>query len=168
MISKDSLNKSSRQAGRGEDQAVGLGGVMFAELEAFAVEDGVPAVAAADGIEAAVQVPAAVGVGVKEFVLAFVGFEVVHADAGEADGHAAREQFAEQVFCGGEQFALVVGWFGEAHGLVRRKLIHIADAQADGAGLLALCAQRRADALTEILDQAAEKFSERIGSTLRE
>src|SRR5438874_2447236 len=32
---------------------------MFAELEAFAVEDGVPTVAATDGIEAAVQVPAA-------------------------------------------------------------------------------------------------------------
>ena len=82
---------SPRQAGGGEDQAVGLGGVMFAELEAFAVEDGVPAVAAADGIEAAVQVPAAVRIGVKQFVLAPVGFEVVHADAGEADGHAARE-----------------------------------------------------------------------------
>ena len=45
---------------------------MFAELEAFAVEDGVPAVAAAHGIEAAVQVPAAIRVGVKEFVLAFI------------------------------------------------------------------------------------------------
>ncbi len=82
---------------------------MFAQLEAFAVEDGVPAVAAAHGIESAVQIPAAVGVSVKEFVLAFVGFEVVHADADQADGHAAREQFGEQVFCGGEQFALVVG-----------------------------------------------------------
>src|SRR5437870_2639240 len=59
---------------------------MFAELEAFAVEDSVPAVAAADGIEAAVQVPAAVGVGVKKFMLALVGFEVVHADAIEAAG----------------------------------------------------------------------------------
>jgi hypothetical protein len=38
---------------------------MLAELEAIAVEDGVPAVATADGIEAAVQVPAAVGVGVE-------------------------------------------------------------------------------------------------------
>ena len=75
---------------------------MFAELEAFAVEDGVPAVAAADGIEAAVQGPAAIGIGVEKFVLAFVGFEVMHADAGEADGHATREQFAEQIFCGGE------------------------------------------------------------------
>src|SRR5882762_3721000 len=125
MISKDSLNKSSRQAGRGEDQAVGLGGVMFAELKAFAVEDGVPAVAAADGIEAAVQVPAAVGVGVKKFVLAFVGFEVVHTDASEANGHASREQFGEQIFCRGEQFALVIGWFRQPHRLVRRKMIDI-------------------------------------------
>src|SRR5260370_1707735 len=42
--------KLPRQTGRREDQAVGLGGVMFAEIEAFAVEDGVPAAAAADGI----------------------------------------------------------------------------------------------------------------------
>src|SRR6266481_1630602 len=99
---------------------------MFAELEAVAVEDGVPAVAAADGIEAAVQIPAAVRIGVKQFVLAPVGFEVVYADAGEADGHAAREQFGEQVFGGGEQFALVVGWFGEAHRLVRGEMVDIA------------------------------------------
>ena len=114
---------------------------MFAELEAFAVEDGVPAVAAADGIEAAVQVPAAVGVGVKEFVLAFVGFEVVHADAGQADGDAAREQFCEQIFCGGKQFALVVGRFCQSYRLVRRKMIDIADAQSNGARLLAVFAQ---------------------------
>ncbi len=75
------MHSLSRQARSREDQAVGLGGVMFAQLEAFAVEDGVPAVAAADGIEAAIQIPAAVGIGVKEFVLAFVGFKVVHADA---------------------------------------------------------------------------------------
>src|SRR5712691_10018933 len=87
----EAFSSLPRQAWRREHQAVGLGGVMFAQLEAFAVEDGVPAVAAAHGIEAAVQVPAAIGVGVKEFVLAFVGFEVVHADADEADGHAARE-----------------------------------------------------------------------------
>src|SRR5438552_8684636 len=37
-------------------------------------------------------------------------------------------------------------------------MIDIADAQADGARLLAVFAQRRADALAEILDQAAEKF----------
>jgi len=37
---------------------------MFAELEAFAVEDGVPAGAATHGSEAAYQVPAAVRVGV--------------------------------------------------------------------------------------------------------
>ena len=48
-------------------------------------------VAAWHGIEAAIQIPATVGVGVKEFVLAFVGFEVVHADAGQADGDAAGE-----------------------------------------------------------------------------
>src|SRR2546422_3811326 len=101
---------SSRQAGCREDQAVGLGRVMFAELEAVAVENGVPAIAAADGIEAAVQVPAAVGVGVKEFVLAVVGFEGVYADANEADGHAAREQICKQIFFGGEEVALVVGW----------------------------------------------------------
>ena len=125
---------------------------MFAELEAFAVEDGVPAVAAADGIEAAVQGPAAIGIGVEKFVLAFVGFEVMHADAGEADGHAARKQFGEQVLCGGEQFALVIGWFGEAHRLVRGKVIDVADAQADGARLLAVFAQGRADALAEVFD----------------
>src|SRR5712691_4723529 len=120
---------------------------MFAELEAFAVEDGVPAVAAADGIEAAVQVPAAVGIGVEEFVLAFIGFEIGYADADEADGYAAREQFCKQIFCGGEQFALVVGWFGDASRLVRRKMIDVAEAQADGARLLAVFTQRRADAL---------------------
>ena len=92
---------------------------MLAELEAFAVEDGVPAVAAADGIEAAIKIPAAIGVGVKEFVLAFVGFEIGHANADQTDGHAARQQFIEQLFCCGEQFALVLGWFGEAHRLVR-------------------------------------------------
>ena len=43
--------KLPRQTWRREDQAVGLGRVMLAELEAFAVEDGVPAV---DGIEAAI------------------------------------------------------------------------------------------------------------------
>ena len=64
---------------------------MFAEFEAVAVEDGVPAVAAADGIEAAIQIPAAVGVGVEEFVLAAVGFEIGHVYADEAHGYAARK-----------------------------------------------------------------------------
>jgi hypothetical protein len=64
---------------------------MFAEFEAVAVEDGVPAVAAADGIEAAVQVPAAVGVGVEEFVLASVGFEIGYVYADQPHGYAARE-----------------------------------------------------------------------------
>jgi len=131
---------------------------MFAELEAFAVEDGVPTVAATDGIEAAVQVPAAIRVGVEKFVLALIGFKVVHTDAGETDRHAAREQFGEQIFCGGEQFALVVRRFRQPHRLVRRKMIDIADAQADGARLLAVFAQGCADALAEIFDQAAEKF----------
>src|SRR5258708_33217171 len=53
--------KLPRQAGRGEDQAVVLGGVMFAELEAFAVEEGVPGVAAANGIECAGREPVALG-----------------------------------------------------------------------------------------------------------
>ncbi len=64
---------------------------MLAELEAVAVEDGVPAVAAADGIEAAVQVPAAVGVGVEQFVLAAVDFEIGHVYADQAHGYATRE-----------------------------------------------------------------------------
>src|SRR5258707_2732483 len=78
--------KLPRQAGRREDQAVGLGGVMFAELEAFAVEDGVPAVTAADGIEAAVQVPAAVGGGGQKVVLGVVRFEGLVTYAGQAAG----------------------------------------------------------------------------------
>ena len=70
---------------------------MLAQLEAFAVEDGVPAIAAAHGINAAVQVPAAIRVGVKELVLAFVGFEVVHTDADQADGHAANDEISQQL-----------------------------------------------------------------------
>jgi hypothetical protein len=61
---------------------------MFAEFEAIAVEDGVPAVAAADGIEATVQIPAAVGVGVEKFVLAAVGFKICDVYADQAHGYA--------------------------------------------------------------------------------
>ena len=64
---------------------------MFAELEAIAVEDGVPAVAAADGIEAAVQVPAAVSIRVEEFMLPPVGFEICHVYTYQAHGYATRE-----------------------------------------------------------------------------
>jgi len=44
----------------------------------------------------------AIRVGVKEFVLAVYRFEVGHADAGSADGHAPREQFPEQILGCGE------------------------------------------------------------------
>jgi hypothetical protein len=64
---------------------------VLAEFEAIAIEDGVPAVAAADGIEAAVQVPAAVGVRVEQFMLAAVGFEIGHVYADQAHGDAPRE-----------------------------------------------------------------------------
>jgi len=56
---------------------------MLAELAAFAVEDGVPAVAAADGIEAAgssTEAALALGQRVRAGVL---WFEVVHNDATE-------------------------------------------------------------------------------------
>src|SRR5437763_6133164 len=131
---------------------------MLAQLEAFAVEDGVPAVAAAHAVHFAVQVPAAVRAGIEQFVLAAVGFEVRYADAGQPHGHAACEQFAEQFFGGGEQFALVVGGLAEPNRLMRRKMVDVTEAQAKGARLLAVFAQGRADALAEILDQAAEKF----------
>src|SRR5713101_10010561 len=114
---------------------------MFAQLEAFAVEDGVPAVAAADGIDAAVQMPPPVRVRVEQLVLPSIRLKIRCADTDQADGHAAREQFAEQVLCRGEQFALVVGWFADPRRLVCRKVIDIANAQANGARLLAVFAQ---------------------------
>src|SRR5437588_10230482 len=131
---------------------------MLAQGEAFAVKNGVPAEAAAHPVHFAVEMPAAVRAGVEQFVLAAVGFEVCHADAGEPHGHAAREQFGEQFLGGEEQFALVVGWFAEPHRLVRRKMVDVTEAQAESARLLAVFTQGRADALAEILDQAAEKF----------
>src|SRR6184192_3137869 len=131
---------------------------MLAQGEAFAVKDGVPAKAAAHAVHFAVQIPAAVRAGIEQFILAAVGFEICHADASEPHRYAAREQFAEHFFGSGEQFPLVIGWFDQTHRLVRRKMVDVTEAQAEGARLLAVFAQGRADALAEILDQAAEKF----------
>src|SRR5215472_9931748 len=148
----------SRQAWSRQYQAVGLGGVMLAQGEAFAVEDGVPAEAAAHAVHFAVEIPAAIRAGIEQFILAAVGFEIGHADAREPHSHAAREQFAEQLLGGDEQFALVVGGLDEAHRLVRGKMVDVTEAQFESARLLAVFAQGRADALAEIFDQAAEKL----------
>src|SRR5208337_4950740 len=97
---------------------------MLAEFEAFAVVDGVPAVAAADAIHFAVEIPAAVGVGIEKFVLAAVGFEVRDAEADVANGHAAREELREKVASREEQFALVIRGALQTKGLVRGEMVH--------------------------------------------
>src|SRR5215470_8750082 len=131
---------------------------MLTQREAFAVEDGVPAEAAAHAVHFTVQIPAAVRAGIEQFILPAVDFEVRHADAGQPHRHAACEQLAEEFFGDDEQFALVVGWFAEAHRLMRGKMVDVTESQFERARLLAVFAQGRADALAEILDQAAEKF----------
>src|SRR5205823_5424493 len=93
--------------------------------------------------------------------------EICHADASEPHRYAAREQFAEHFFGSGEQFPLVIGWFDQTHRLVRRKIVDVTEAQAQGARLLAVFAQGRADALAEILDQPAKKASSSPGATMR-
>src|SRR5207237_10689036 len=130
--------------------------VTHAECEAFAVKDAVAAKDAADAVPFAVQKRAAVRAGIEQFILAPVGFETCHADASAPHRYAAREQFAEHFFGSGEQFPLVIGWFDQTHRLVRRKIVDVTEAQAQGARLLAVFAQGRADALAEILDQPAK------------
>src|SRR5215469_9182929 len=78
---------SSGQAGRGQYEAVWLGGVMLAQREAFAVKNGVPAKAAAHAVHFAVQIPAAVRARIEQFILLAVGFEIGDADAGQPYGH---------------------------------------------------------------------------------
>src|SRR5215472_7523008 len=85
----------SRQAWSRQYQAVGLGGVVLAQGEAFAVEDGVPAEAAAHAVHFAVEIPAAVRAGIEQFILPAVGFQVRRADSGQPHGHAPPEQFCE-------------------------------------------------------------------------
>src|SRR5215472_6436610 len=152
------ISSSPRQAGRGQHEAVWLGGVMLAQGEAFAIKNGVPAKATAHAVHFAVQIPAAVRARIEQFILLAVGFEIGHADASQPYGHAPREQFGEQVLGDDEQFALVVGGFAEPLRPVYGKMVDITEAQAEGARPLAVFAQGRADALAEILDQAGEKL----------
>ena len=87
-------------------------------------------------------------------MLAAVGFEICHVYTDQAHGDAPRKCFAKVLLLPRE-FAFVIARLRQSHRLVRRKMVHIPDAQPNRSCLPPVFAQRRADSLAQIFDKPA-------------
>ncbi len=131
---------------------------MLAQLQTLAVKQRIPAEALADRIHTAIQVPAAVGHGVKQLVLPPLGLEVCHAHAHEAQRHAPGKQRAEKLQRRREQQFFIIGRRHQFRRAIHRVKIGVAQAERQRARLAAGSAQCGSDAFGEVLDETREEF----------